>query len=130
MEFEREVDSGRVWRQRQFLQLRHGKIARHQVYSARPQSAVEAPAPSRVAAELLAELGEVASVEPLAHAGQAGGWLERATFADGRAVVVKRVVPERDLLSRLSGLEESIEARLWLSGIFGRLPASIDTGQP
>ena len=126
IEFEREVDGGRVWRQRQFLQYADGKIVRQQVYSARPQSAAGAPPESVLAEQLLAEVGEVVSIEPLVHAGQAGGWIERATLADGRSVVVKRVVAERDLLGRLSG-GESREALLWKSGAFAKLPDWIDT---
>ena len=103
VEFEREVAAGRVWRQRQFLSLDDGKIVRHQVYSARPHSAAEAPPPSPLAEHLLAGVGQVVSVEPLVHAGQAGGWIERVTLADGRTVVVKRVVSERDLLRELPG---------------------------
>jgi len=126
VEFEREVAAGRVWRQRQFLSVEDGKIVRHQVYSARPHSAAEAPPPSPLAERLLAEVGEVVAVEPLVHAGQAGGWIERVTLADGRTVVVKRVVPERDLLARVAALHESIEGLLWQSGVLERLPAWID----
>ena len=128
IEFERawEDDAGEhVWRQRQFLQTRDGKIVRHHVYSARPQSSLEAPPPSPLAQRLLAERGEVVAVEPLVHAGQAGGWIERAILRDGRAVVVKRVLPERDLLGRLSG-GESREALLWEAGVLARLPPQID----
>ena len=109
------------------LSLEHGRIARHQVYSARPHSAAEAPPPSRLAERLLADVGEVVTVEPLVHPGQAGGWIERAKLADGRTVIVKRVVPERDLLSRVAGLEGSIEGLLWQSGALAQLPESIDT---
>ena len=126
VEFERAVSGGRFWRQRQFLSLDNGKIVRHQVYSARPHSAAEAPPPSPLSERLLAEVGEVASVEPLVHSGQAGGWIERATLTDGRSLVVKRVVPERDLLSRFAGLRESTEAHLWESGALERLPEWID----
>lgn len=126
VEFERETDGGRVWRQRQFIQFDEGRIVRHQVYSARPQSAVEAPPPSPLAAQLLAEVGDVVSIEPLVHAGQAGGWIERARLADGRSVVVKRVLPERDLLGRLSD-GGTREAALWASGALAKLPPTIDT---
>ena len=127
IEFEREVEGGRVWRQRQFVHLTDGKVSRHQVYAARPQSAAEAPPPSALAPRLLGELGEVVSLEPLVHAGQAGAWIERATLADGRRYVVKRLLPERDLLGRLAGLTQSIEVRLWETRAFERLPAEIDT---
>jgi hypothetical protein len=127
IEFEREVEGGRVWRQRQFVHLADGKVSRHQVYAARPQSAAEAPPPSTLGPRLLAELGEVVSVEPLVHAGQAGAWIERATMADGRRFVVKRLLPDRDLLGRLAGLTQSIEVRLWETGAFERLPPEIDT---
>src|SRR5207247_61541 len=114
------------WRQRQFLQYADGKIVRQQVYSARPQSAAEAPREGVMGAQLLAEVGDVVSIEPLLHAGQAGGWIERAVLADGRSVVVKRVLADRDLLGRLSG-GESREALLWESGAFAKLPGWIDS---
>ena len=104
VELEREVDEGRVWRQRQFSLSEDGKIARHQVYSARPHSAVEAPPPSPLAERLLADLGDVVATEPLVHVGQAGGWIERVSLADGQTLIVKRVVPDRDVFSRLAGL--------------------------
>jgi hypothetical protein len=127
VELEREVDEGRAWRQRQFLSLEGGKIARHQVYSARPHSAVEAPPPSPLAERLLADIGDVVAAEPLVHVGQAGGWIERVRLADGRTLIVKRVVPDRDVFSRLAGLGESTEALLWQSGALERLPAWIDS---
>jgi hypothetical protein len=125
IELERTVEGG-VRRQRQFVQLERGRVVRHQVYSARPQSALGAPPPSAVAERLLSDLGDVVGREPLTHSGQAGGWIERVAFADGRSVVLKQVVPERDFQGRVAGVSAAREALMCEAGIFGRLPPEVD----
>lgn len=124
IELERTVNGG-VRRQRQFVQLEGGAVVRQQVYSARPQSLLGAPTPSPAGERLLRELGEVARREPLVHPGQAGGWIERVTLADGRTLVVKQVVPERDFQGRVSG-GFGREAALWEAGILQRMPPEVD----
>jgi hypothetical protein len=126
IELERTVAGG-VRRQRQFIQLDGERVVRQQVYSARPQSALGAPAPSPAAERLLSGLGEVVQRTPLNHSGQAGGWIERVAFADGRTVVLKRVVPERDFQGRVAGVSHEREALFWQTGMFRGLPPQVDT---
>jgi hypothetical protein len=125
IELERTVNDG-VCRQRQFIWLEREQVVRQQVYSARPQSALGAPAPSQVAERLLSGLGEVVERAPLSHLGQAGGWIERVAFADGRRVVLKRVVPERDFQGQVAGVSAAREALLWQTGMIQRLLPDVD----
>ena len=87
IEFERRA-GGAFQRQRQFLQVREGRIVRHQAYCARPHGgAEELPDDAPVGAARL--LGEIAVREPLTHAGQSGTSLERIVLVDGRRLVVE-----------------------------------------
>lgn len=59
-----------------------------------------------------------------AEGGRTGAAFERATLADGRRVVIKHATPD-GLLAQLSGGSNPLY-ELWKTGIFDRLPASID----
>jgi hypothetical protein len=61
----------------------------------------------------------------LDHEGKSGAGLERVRLADGRALVVKRVDPARDLTLAMTGGGPSPELLLWRTGAFDRLPAGI-----
>ena len=70
--------------------------------------------------------GAVAAREPLPHDGQSGATLERVTLADGTRLVLKHATVGGDWLGRASN-DDGREARLWLDGTLGRLPAHVDT---
>jgi hypothetical protein len=129
VEFERswQEDGGeRLWRQRHFLQTHEGRIVRHQIYCARPQTVADAAATSPLAERALARLkSKVVSREPLTHAGQSGNTLDRVRLADGRPLVVKGVRAEGDWISRATR-DRCREAMLWGFGVFSRLPREID----
>ena len=61
----------------------------------------------------------------LGSAGASGNFLERVTLRDGRRLVLKRVSPEWDWLSRTTGDAGRI-AWMWDHRLFDRMPASID----
>jgi hypothetical protein len=56
--------------------------------------------------------------------GHSGARLERVVLADGSALVVKHISPEYDLTMRLTH-DTGRAARLWISGVLGRLPSVI-----
>jgi hypothetical protein len=57
--------------------------------------------------------------------GKSGTPLERVVLSDGRALVVKKVVPAGDWLMRATGDTGRINL-LWEAGIFDRLPGVVD----
>jgi hypothetical protein len=59
------------------------------------------------------------------HEGKSGAGLERVRLADGRALVVKRVVPGADLTLDLTGGGPSREYLLWRAGVLDRLPPGL-----
>jgi aminoglycoside phosphotransferase (APT) family kinase protein len=123
LEFEREAD-GALVRQRQFLQVRNGRITHHQAYAARPQRATPAELPDDAALAAVRKLGTIVRREPLTHIGQAGNALERDTLDDGRRVVVKRMAGD-DWVARLTH-DPGRELGVWESGLLRRLPHVID----
>ncbi|MFC4786873.1 phosphotransferase family protein [Nocardioides sp. MAHUQ-72] len=59
------------------------------------------------------------------HEGKSGAGLERVRLADGRALVVKRVVPGADFTLELTGGGPGREYLLWRSGVLDRLPDGV-----
>jgi Phosphotransferase enzyme family len=129
IEFERSSlppQGATLCRQRHFLQTRNGRIVRHQLYCARPQSSPVVASESAVVAEVLAGLSsEVVSREPLVHSGQSGNTLERLVLADGRSLVAKQVRARGDWISRATR-DRCREAMLCEASVLERLPAELD----
>ncbi|MCA1845113.1 MAG: hypothetical protein LC792_18345 [Actinobacteria bacterium] len=69
---------------------------------------------------------EVIERMPLQTSGKSGARLERVTTADGRILIVKFVDPEDDWVVRATG-DDGRLFRLWSAGMFGRLPAGVDS---
>lgn len=63
--------------------------------------------------------------QPLDSAGNSGNLIERVTMRDGRSLVLKRVSPDWDWMSRVSG-DRGRLVSLWETGFFHRLPPAID----
>lgn len=59
------------------------------------------------------------------HEGKSGAGLERVRLADGRALVVKRVVPDEDLTLDLAGGGPALEYVVWSTGLLDRLPPGV-----
>lgn len=57
--------------------------------------------------------------------GYSGATLERIVLADGRALVVKRISPERDVAMRLTH-DRGRAGLLWTTGVMARFPPVID----
>jgi hypothetical protein len=127
--FERVSDgAGETARQRHYLHVRDGRIRRHWAYAAPPRT----PARGRQAGDgvlletrLLSRIGQVAQHEPIVSTGWSGNLLERLVLADGRRLVVKRIVPGTNWMDRHTK-DEGREALLFTSGVLGRLPEAID----
>jgi hypothetical protein len=74
----------------------------------------------------LEELGAASGWARLAAGdGRSGSTIERATLADGRAVVVKRVAPAWDWIVRATG-DGGRVVELYESGLLARVPAVLD----
>jgi aminoglycoside phosphotransferase (APT) family kinase protein len=123
IEFERRA-GGALHRQRQFLQVRDGRIVRHQAYCARPQGDELEELPDDAPVEAARRLNEITRREPLTHAGQSGTSLERIVLADGRRLVVKRLSGD-DWVARVTH-DRGREASLWTDGVLARMPREID----
>lgn len=123
VELEREA-RGALARQRQFLQVRNGRITRHQAYAARPQGAAPADLPDDAALAAVRCLGTIVRREPLTHMGQAGNSLERDILDDGQRVVVKRMAGD-DWVARQTH-DSGRELGVWESGLLPRLPHVVD----
>ncbi len=126
--FERVSDDGTAVRQRHYLHLRAGRIERHWAYSAPPRT--RAPGARENGgvlfdARLVSRLGEVVEQEPLISTGWSGNLLERLVLADGRRLIVKRIVPGTNWIDRHTK-DEGREALLFTSGVLGRMPDAID----
>ena len=68
---------------------------------------------------------QIVARTPIGSAGNSGNPIERVTLADGRELVLKRVSPEWDWLSRATKDDGRI-ATMWEDGLFDRMPVSID----
>lgn len=68
---------------------------------------------------------QIVERRPLGSAGASGNTLERVTLRDGRELVLKRVSPEWDWMSRATNDRGRIGS-MWTDGIFHRLPEVID----
>ena len=123
IEFERRAD-GALQRQRQFLQVREGRIVRHQAYCARPQGGEPEELPDDAPVAAARRLNEIVRREPLTHAGQSGTSLERLVLSDGRRLVVKRLSGD-DWVARVTH-DGGREASLWTEGVLARMPPEID----
>jgi len=123
VEFERRA-GGALQRQRQFLQVREGRIVRHQAYCARPHGSDSEGLPDDAPVVAARRLNEIARREPLTHAGQSGTSLERIVLADGRRLVVKRLSGD-DWVARVTH-DGGREASLWTDGVLARMPREID----
>jgi hypothetical protein len=123
IEFERRAGNG-LARQRQFVQIVGGRIVRHQAYCARPHGTTGEP-PQDIVGDAIRALGEIVRREPLTHAGQSGTGLERLVLADGRQLVLKRIMGD-DWISRGTH-DDGREVGLWEQGVLARLPDEIDS---
>jgi aminoglycoside phosphotransferase (APT) family kinase protein len=123
IDFERRAGGARQ-RQRQFLQVRDGRIARHQAYCARPQGGEPEELLDDAPVAAARRLDVIARREPLLHAGQSGTSLERIVLADGRRLVVKRLSGD-DWVARVTH-DGGREASLWTEGVLARMPHEID----
>jgi hypothetical protein len=123
VEFERRA-GGVLQRQRHFLQVREGRIVRHQAYCARPHGGELEELADDAPVAAARRLSEVAGREPLTHAGQSGTSLERLVLVDGRRLVVKRL-SGGDWIARVTH-DGGREAALWTDGVLARMPPEID----
>lgn len=68
---------------------------------------------------------QIVARTPVGSTGSSGNPIERVSLADGRMLVLKRVSPDWDWLSRATNDRGRI-ATMWEHGVFDRMPASID----
>ena len=122
---EASLGDGHALRQRQYMHVEEGKVARHWVYSAPPHSTEPPPEEDDAGRRAVERIGPVEHQEVLASTGWSGARLERALLKDGRSVVAKRLAPGGDWLGRQSG-DRGREALLQRD-VLGRLPPDIDT---
>ena len=117
---------GAPLRQRHYLLLRNGRVARHIAYAAPHRTGV-AGAGGQPALDpaLIGGLGEIAEHTVLASRGWSGNALERVVLADGRVLIAKRIVPGADWLGRTSA-DPGREGLLFTSGVLDRMPDAID----
>jgi hypothetical protein len=120
---ERVAQDGSATRQRQYLQLRDGKVSRHWVFGAPPRTT--APQLAGGEAPALFERLGVTERRPLVSTGWSGNRLERLRTADGRTLIGKRVDPSADWIARQSG-DPGREGLLYTAGLFERMPPAID----
>jgi len=123
IEFEGRA-GGVLQRQRQFLQVREGRIVRHQAYCARPHGGKLAKLPDDAPVAAARRRSRIVGREPLTHAGQSGTSLERIELVDGRRLVVKRLSGD-DWVARVTH-DGGREASLWTDGVLARMPPEID----
>ncbi|MDP1820127.1 MAG: phosphotransferase [Acidimicrobiales bacterium] len=77
-----------------------------------------------IAADVIDLLTRVTGRTPLGdHDGRSGATLERGLLDDHHPVVIKTVVPERDLTFALGNDPTGRERRLWANGVLDELPA-------
>ena len=115
---ERRQADGAAQRQRHYLRLADGLVTGHWIYAAPPRSTAPPVAgPSRA---VFAAVGEVADHAPLTSRGWSGARLERATLADGRRLIAKRLDPSEDWVARWTG-DRGREAILARDGVLADL---------
>lgn len=117
--FERVADGGAA-RQRHYLHMRDGLIARHWLYAARPRTTEPETAPRPFAG-----LGGIAERSTLASGGWSGNRIDRLVMEDGRSLIAKRIVPGSDWIGRATR-DPGREALLFADGSFDRFPAEVD----
>jgi hypothetical protein len=117
---ERAAEDGTYVRQRQYLALRDGAIARHWLFGAPPRSVAPELAGAQTPA-LFKRLG-VNRREPLVSTGWSGSRLERVRTAEGRTLIAKRIDPSADWIGRNS-LDRGREGLLYTEGLFERMSA-------
>ncbi|MGH2715800.1 MAG: hypothetical protein ACRDM7_18305 [Thermoleophilaceae bacterium] len=123
---ERVAEDGGALRQRHYLRIERGLVARQWLYAARPHSAEpDPPAAGAVAEQLFASLGPLRERATLASSGWSGNRIDRLVLEDGRALIAKRIVPGSDWIGRGSR-DPGREAILFDDGSFARLPRSVD----
>jgi Phosphotransferase enzyme family len=115
---ERVAEDGSATRQRQYLQIHAGAIARHWVFGAPPRST--APELAGTPAPALFERLGVTRREPVVSTGWSGNRLERLHTVDGRALVAKRIDPTSDWIGRNSR-DRGREGLLYAKGLFERM---------
>jgi Phosphotransferase enzyme family len=115
---ERVPEDGSAARQRQYLKIRDGAIARHWVFGAPPRT-VAPPLAGAEAPPLFERLG-VNRREPLVSTGWSGNRLERLRTSDGRTLVAKRIDPSADWIGRNSR-DRGREGLLYTEGLFERM---------
>jgi Phosphotransferase enzyme family len=124
---ERVGEDGGVARQRHYLRILGGRVARHWLYTARPHDdrAGSLATAEAVAVQQFAELGPVARRVTLASSGWSGNRIDRLVLADGRELIAKRIVPGSDWIGR-GTRDAGREALLFADGTFARLPRRVD----
>jgi hypothetical protein len=115
---ERVAEDGSATRQRQYVKIRGGAIARHWVFGAPPRTV--APQLAGAEAPALFERLMVNRREPLVSTGWSGNRLERLRTADGRTLVAKRIDPSADWIGRNSR-DRGREGLLYTEGLFERM---------
>jgi hypothetical protein len=115
---ERVAEDGSAMRQRQYVKIRGGAIARHWVFGAPPRTV--APQLAGAEAPALFERLMVNRREPLVSTGWSGNRLERLRTADGRTLIAKRIEPSSDWIGRNSR-DRGREGLLYTEGLFERM---------
>jgi hypothetical protein len=126
---ERLGEDGSGVRQRQYLRWVDGQITGHWIYAAPPRNPEISPQGSRepaAPASLLERFGRVSEQSVLDSTGWSGSRLESAVLANGRRLVLKRIVPGGDWLASSTG-DRGREGLLFAEGVMGRFPPSLDS---
>ncbi len=124
---ERVDGDGGARRQRHYLRVRGGRIARHWIYAAPPRTAGPALAEDARTppAALLGRAGAVAETRPITSSGWSGDALVAVRMRDGRRLIAKRIVPGAGWIGAHTA-DPGREALLLRDGWLARLPPSLD----
>jgi hypothetical protein len=123
---ERVGEDGSAARQRHYLHMGDGLIARHWIYAARPHTTEPDPPEAGEGAErLFAGLGRIAERSTLTTGGWSGNRIDRLVMDDGRALIAKRIVPGSDWIGR-NTRDPGREALMFADGSFDRFPSDVD----